>query len=53
MLPPVIEKEGFRAALSFIVAVRPLQPNPQAYDTALQDALVDACERLSGVKLPA
>ena len=33
--------------------MRPLQPNPQAYDTALQDGLLDACERLSGVKLPA
>jgi hypothetical protein len=32
--------------------MRPCQPNPQVYDTALQDALVDACERLSGVKLP-
>jgi NAD(P)-dependent dehydrogenase (short-subunit alcohol dehydrogenase family) len=31
----------------------PRQPNPQVYDTALQDGLVDACERLSGVKLPA
>jgi NAD(P)-dependent dehydrogenase (short-subunit alcohol dehydrogenase family) len=30
----------------------PRQPNPQVYDTALQDGLVDACERLSGVKLP-
>jgi NAD(P)-dependent dehydrogenase (short-subunit alcohol dehydrogenase family) len=33
--------------------IRPLQPNPQVYDTELQDALVDACERLSGVKLSA
>jgi hypothetical protein len=33
--------------------MRPLQPNPEAYDTALQDGLVDACERLSGVKLRA
>jgi NAD(P)-dependent dehydrogenase (short-subunit alcohol dehydrogenase family) len=33
--------------------IRPRQPNPQAYDTTLQDGLVDACERLSGVKLPA
>jgi NAD(P)-dependent dehydrogenase (short-subunit alcohol dehydrogenase family) len=33
--------------------MRPRQPNPQAYDTALQDGLIDACERLSGVKLPA
>jgi NAD(P)-dependent dehydrogenase (short-subunit alcohol dehydrogenase family) len=33
--------------------MRPLQPNPQAYDTKLQDALLDACESLSGVKLPA
>jgi NAD(P)-dependent dehydrogenase (short-subunit alcohol dehydrogenase family) len=32
--------------------MRPLQPNPQVYDTGLQEALVDACERLSGVKLP-
>jgi NAD(P)-dependent dehydrogenase (short-subunit alcohol dehydrogenase family) len=31
--------------------MRPRKPNPQAYDTALQDALVDACERISGVKL--
>jgi NAD(P)-dependent dehydrogenase (short-subunit alcohol dehydrogenase family) len=33
--------------------MRPRQPNPQAYDSALQDGLVDACERLSGIKLPA
>ena len=33
--------------------MRPRQPNPQVYDTALQDGLVDACERLSGVKLRA
>jgi NAD(P)-dependent dehydrogenase (short-subunit alcohol dehydrogenase family) len=33
--------------------MRPRQPNPQVYDTALQDALVDACERISSVKLPA
>jgi len=33
--------------------MRPRQPNPQVYDTALQNALLDACERLSGVKLPA
>jgi hypothetical protein len=33
--------------------MRPRQPNPEAYDTALQDGLVDACARLSGVKLPA
>jgi hypothetical protein len=30
--------------------MRPCPPNPQVYDTALQDALLDACERLSGVK---
>jgi len=33
--------------------MRPRQPNPQAYDTTLQDGLIDACERLSGIKLPA
>jgi NAD(P)-dependent dehydrogenase (short-subunit alcohol dehydrogenase family) len=33
--------------------MRPRQPNPQVYNTALQDGLVDACERLSGVKLRA
>ena len=33
--------------------MRPRQPNAQVYDAALQEALVDACERLSGVKLPA
>jgi NAD(P)-dependent dehydrogenase (short-subunit alcohol dehydrogenase family) len=33
--------------------VRPRHPNPQAFDTALQDGLLDACERLSGVKLAA
>jgi NAD(P)-dependent dehydrogenase (short-subunit alcohol dehydrogenase family) len=32
--------------------MHPRQPNPQAYDTTLQDGLVGACERLSGVKLP-
>jgi NAD(P)-dependent dehydrogenase (short-subunit alcohol dehydrogenase family) len=31
--------------------MRPRQPNPQVYDAGLQDGLVDACERLSGVKL--
>jgi NAD(P)-dependent dehydrogenase (short-subunit alcohol dehydrogenase family) len=33
--------------------MRPRQPNPEAYDTALQDGLLDACERLSGVALSA
>jgi NAD(P)-dependent dehydrogenase (short-subunit alcohol dehydrogenase family) len=33
--------------------MRPLRPNPQVHDPELQDALLDACERLSGVKLPA
>jgi hypothetical protein len=33
--------------------MHPRQPNPRVYDTALQDTLLDACERLSGVKLPA
>ena len=33
--------------------MRPRQPNAHVYDAALQEALVDACERLSGVKLPA
>ena len=33
--------------------MRPREPNPQAYDTALQGGLVEACERLSGVKLRA
>jgi hypothetical protein len=32
--------------------MRPRQPNSQAFDMALQDGLVDGCERLSGVKLP-
>src|SRR6516162_6731273 len=32
--------------------MRPRQPNPQVHDTALQDALLDACQRLSGIKLP-
>jgi len=32
--------------------MRPRQPNPQVHDTALQDTLLDACQRLSGVKLP-
>jgi NAD(P)-dependent dehydrogenase (short-subunit alcohol dehydrogenase family) len=33
--------------------MRPRRPNPQAYDIVLQDGLLDACERLSGVRLPA
>jgi NAD(P)-dependent dehydrogenase (short-subunit alcohol dehydrogenase family) len=33
--------------------MRHRQPNPEAFDTTLQEGLVDACERLSGVKLPA
>jgi hypothetical protein len=26
--------------------------NPQANDVALQDCLIEACERLSGIRLP-
>jgi hypothetical protein len=28
-------------------------PNPTAHDARLQDALLDACKRLSGVEMPA
>ena len=45
-----------RAALvtgQYFYHMRPREPNPQVYDTTLQDGLVDACERLSGVKLRA
>ncbi len=31
---------------------RPRKPNPAARDTLLQDALIEACSRLSGVTLP-
>jgi NAD(P)-dependent dehydrogenase (short-subunit alcohol dehydrogenase family) len=31
---------------------RELRANPAAYDTGLQDALLDACERLTGTRLP-
>ena len=32
--------------------MQPRPVNPQANDTALQDRLIEACERLSGVRLP-
>jgi NAD(P)-dependent dehydrogenase (short-subunit alcohol dehydrogenase family) len=32
--------------------MRPWRANPQANDVALQDRLIDACARLSGVRLP-
>lgn len=31
---------------------RDLRANPAAYDTGLQEALVEACERMTGTRLP-
>ena len=33
--------------------MRPRAPNPRVYDVELQDQLIEACRRLSGVTLPA
>jgi hypothetical protein len=33
--------------------LRPREPNPEARDAALQERLLEACRRLSGVSLPA
>ncbi|MDJ0390220.1 SDR family NAD(P)-dependent oxidoreductase [Roseomonas sp. E05] len=32
--------------------MRPRTPNPQVHDAGLQDRLIEACERLSGIALP-
>jgi hypothetical protein len=33
--------------------LRPRTPNPEAYSPDLQDELIEACQRLSGIALPA
>jgi NAD(P)-dependent dehydrogenase (short-subunit alcohol dehydrogenase family) len=41
-----------RVTGQYFYHLRPREVNPQARDPKLQDALIAACERLSGIKLP-
>jgi hypothetical protein len=38
---------------SYFYHLRPRTPNPEAYSPDLQDELIEACQRLSGIALPA
>lgn len=44
---------GARVTAQYFFHMKPRAPNPEARDTDLQDRLLDAAERLSGVSLPA
>jgi NAD(P)-dependent dehydrogenase (short-subunit alcohol dehydrogenase family) len=43
---------GARVTGQYFYHMRPRAPNPQAHDIALQEELIEACRRLSGVALP-
>jgi NAD(P)-dependent dehydrogenase (short-subunit alcohol dehydrogenase family) len=42
-----------RVSGSYFYHLRPRTPNPEAYSSDLQDQLIEACQRLSGIALPA
>ena len=42
-----------RVSGSYFYHLRPRTPNPEAYSPDLQDQLIEACQRLSGIALPA
>jgi NAD(P)-dependent dehydrogenase (short-subunit alcohol dehydrogenase family) len=48
----VSDEPAARVTGQYFYHLRPKPVNPQANDVALQDGLVEACERLSGVRLP-
>lgn len=43
---------GARVTGEYFYHMRSRAPNPQVYDVELQDRLIEACQRLSGVTLP-
>ncbi len=48
----VSEDAAARVTGEYFHHLRPRKPNPQAYDVALQDRLIDTCEKLSKVSFP-
>jgi hypothetical protein len=37
---------------AYFYHMKPREPHPVVYDVSVQEHLLDACERLSGVRLP-
>ena len=48
----VSDDAAARVSGEYFYHMRRRAPNPQARDQAVQEALLDACRRLSGVALP-
>jgi NAD(P)-dependent dehydrogenase (short-subunit alcohol dehydrogenase family) len=48
----VSDDPGARVTGRYFYHMQPRAPNPQALDMTLQDQLIDACERFSGIALP-
>jgi NAD(P)-dependent dehydrogenase (short-subunit alcohol dehydrogenase family) len=48
----VSDDEGARVTGQYFYHMRPRQPNPSAYDVGIQDRLLEACRKLSGVAPP-
>jgi hypothetical protein len=48
----VSDDPGARVSNEYFYHMQRRAPNPEAHDAALQDGLIAACERISGVKLP-
>jgi NAD(P)-dependent dehydrogenase (short-subunit alcohol dehydrogenase family) len=49
----VSDDPGARVTGEYFYHMQPRTPNPEVYDLTLQEQLVEACRRLSGVALPA
>jgi len=49
----VSDDRGAKVSGEYFYHMRPRPPNPAAYDEGLQDGLIEACARLSGVTPPA
>jgi NAD(P)-dependent dehydrogenase (short-subunit alcohol dehydrogenase family) len=48
----VSDEPAARVTAEYFYHMRKRAPNPDAHDKALQDELIDACRRISGVTLP-
>jgi hypothetical protein len=48
----VSDDEAARVSGEYFYHLQKRAPNPEARDKALQDELIDACRKLSGVALP-
>ena len=48
----VSDDEGARVTGQYFYHMRPRRPNPSAYDVGIQDRLLEACRKLSGVAPP-